>query len=258
MSTSLPPAAPAAPRHRVLIVGATSAIATEVARCFAREGSALCLIGRSSDKLSTLRDDLSVRGATRVDISIADMTEIERQREVIERAFESFDGFDMALVAYGTLGDQQASEQSVEIAVREWNTNATSVIALLTLLANLFERQGHGTLAVISSVAGDRGRPSNYVYGSAKAAVSSFLEGLRARLSKRGVHVLTIKPGMVDTPMTAHMKKGPLFSSPERVGKDIYAAMLAGRDVIYSPWYWRWVMLVIRLIPTRVFKRLSL
>ncbi len=259
MSDQINPSSPdVSPRHRVLIVGATSAIATEVARLFAREGSSLFLMGRSREKLDTQTGDLAVRGATRVESATLDFTEIERQQAAIKAAFEAFDGFDMVLVAYGTLGDQQASEQSVELALRELTTNATSVIAALTVIGNLLERQGSGTLAVLSSVAGDRGRPSNYVYGSAKAAVSTFLQGLRARLSQAGVQVLTVKPGMVDTPMTAHMKKGPLFASPERVGRDIYHAMLKGRDVVYTPFYWRYVMLVIRLIPEPVFKRLKL
>ena len=247
-----------APRHRVLILGATSTIATEVARLFAREGSALFLMARSRDKLATLGNDLSVRGATRVESATVDFTEIDQQQSAIEAAFTAFDGFDMVLVSYGTLGDQQESEQSVEITLREWNTNATSIIAALTLVGNLLERQGNGTLAALSSVAGDRGRPSNYVYGSAKAAVSTFLQGMRARLGKAGVNVLTVKPGLVDTPMTAHMKKGLLFASPERVGEDIYQAMLKGRDVVYTPFFWRYVMLVIRMIPEPVFKRLKL
>lgn len=242
----------------VLIFGATSAIATAVARLFAATGTTLFLVGRSPEKLASLRDDLLVRGAGKVETYEADLADINAHQAIIEVARQSLGTLDHVLVAYGVLGDQQASQRSVETTLHDWQINATSTIALLTLLANELERQHYGTLAVISSVAGDRGRKTNYVYGSAKAAVSAFLSGLRARLSKAGVRVVTIKPGMVDTPMTAHMKKGPLFASPERVGHDIHEAMLRGRDVVYTPWYWRYVMLIIRLIPEPIFKRLPL
>ena len=242
----------------VLIFGATSAIATEGARCFAAGGTTLFLVGRSPEKLAALRDDLLVRGASKVETQTADLSDIASHQALIEAARQSLGTLDQVLVAYGVLGDQQASEDSVETTLREWQTNATSTIALLTLLASELERQHYGTLAVISSVAGDRGRKSNYVYGAAKAAVSTFLSGLRGRLSKSGVRVVTIKPGMVDTPMTAHLKKGPLFASSERVGHDIYQAMLRGRDVVYTPWYWRYVMLIIGIIPEGIFKRLPL
>jgi decaprenylphospho-beta-D-erythro-pentofuranosid-2-ulose 2-reductase len=162
------------------------------------------------------------------------------------------------LIAHGTLPDQAQVQASVEGTLQAFTTNALSYISLLTLLAERLEQQRRGWIAVISSVAGDRGRGSNYVYGAAKGAVSLFTSGLRARLSKVGIAVVTIKPGFVDTPMTAHLKKNPLYVSPARVGKCIYTAMLKGEDVVYVPWFWRYIMLIIRLIPERVFKRLSL
>ena len=165
---------------------------------------------------------------------------------------------DVVLIAYGTLSNQVACEADAALTLRELNTNFLSVASLLTELANRLKHQGHGTLAVISSVAGDRGRPSNYVYGSAKGALSLFLQGLRGRLFHVGVHVLTIKPGFVDTPMTADVKKNPLFASPQRVGADIVRACDQGRNVLYTPFFWRFVMTVIRLIPEPLFKRLKL
>ena len=206
----------------VLIIGATSAIATETARCYAADGARLFLVARSPERLEAMRDDLRVRGATQVDTYALDLTNIDGHAAMLDAAKQALGRIDAVLIAYGTLGDQKKSEASVETTLREWHTNATSTIALLTLLANDLERQRHGTLAVISSVAGDRGRRSNYVYGAAKGALSIFLQGLRARLSKSGVKVVTVKPGMVDTPMTAHMRKSPLFASPQRVGRDIY------------------------------------
>lgn len=256
--TSVRSDAAAAPPRNVLVIGATSAIATAAAHCFAAEGARFLLAARSPERLAAVRDDLLVRGAAAAEIFPIDLTEVPAQTVMLEAAAQALGRIDVALVAYGTLGDQQASQRSVETALREWNTNATSTIALLTLLANHFEAQGSGTIAVVSSVAGDRGRRSNYVYGAAKAAVSAFLSGMRARLSATGVRVITVKPGMVDTPMTAHLSKGPLFASAERVGHDIHHAVVQGADVVYTPSYWRYVMLVIRALPERVFERLPL
>lgn len=248
----------------VLIAGATSAIATEVARCFAGDGARFFLAARSEERLKAIADDLRVRGARQVDTFAIDLTDLDRQAAMLDAAQAAYGRIDYALVAYGTLGDQTASEASVETMLTEWNLNATSTIALLTRLANQLEIQRTGVLAVISSVAGDRGRRSNYVYGAAKAALSTYLSGLRARLKKPGIRVLTVKPGMVDTPMTAHMRKGPLFASPKKVGAEIHAAMthpkrspIAG-DVLYTPGYWRLIMLVIRAIPEPIFRRLPL
>ncbi|HET8842857.1 MAG TPA: SDR family NAD(P)-dependent oxidoreductase, partial [Ktedonobacteraceae bacterium] len=142
--------------------------------------------------------------------------------------------------------------------LQEFAINGASVISLLTLLGNYFEQQKRGCIAVISSVAGDRGRQSNYIYGAAKAAVTAFLSGLRNRLARYGVAVVTIKPGMVDTPMTAHMRKSRLFADPQVVGRGIYDAMLKRKDVVYLPGYWRIIMMVIKSIPEPIFKRLSL
>jgi short-subunit dehydrogenase len=165
---------------------------------------------------------------------------------------------DALLVAHGTLSDQSACERSPELTLHEFKTNALSVIALCTLIANRFEAQSSGVIAVISSVAGDRGRQSNYVYGAAKAAVSAYLSGLRQRLRSKGVSVVTIKPGFVDTPMTAAFKKGVLWASPARVGKAIARAMIHGPPVVYVPWFWRPIMAIIRAVPETLFQRLRL
>ncbi len=243
---------------RILILGATSALAHETAKNFAKDGASFVLVARSQYKLQTISSDLSVRGAKEVETIEADFNDISRHAEILEAALKPFAGLDMALVAYGTLGDQQLCEQDVEAALQEFTTNGTSVIALLTLLANYFEQQKRGCIAVISSVAGDRGRQSNYVYGAAKGAVTVFLQGLRNRLAKKGVAVVTIKPGMVDTPMTAHMRKGLLFADAKKVGHGIYEAMLKHKEVAYVPGYWRYVMWIIKSIPEPVFKKLNI
>jgi decaprenylphospho-beta-D-erythro-pentofuranosid-2-ulose 2-reductase len=136
--------------------------------------------------------------------------------------------------------------------------NFNSTVAMLTLLANRFEAQGHGCIAVISSVAGDRGRQSNYLYGATKGGLNVFLQGLRNRLFRSGVTVVTLKPGFVDTPMTARTPKNALFASPATAGRAIHRAIETGRDVAYIPAFWRLILLVVKSIPESIFKRLRL
>jgi len=166
---------------------------------------------------------------------------------------------DVALVAHGSLPDQRACERDAVTALREFNLNGSAVIALLTHLANILERQRQGVLAVVTSVAGDRGRPSNYLYGSAKAAVSVFCEGLRVRLFRAGVHLIEIRPGFVDTPMTEALSlPRPLVSTPAQVAGRIVRAIARRRDVLYAPAYWAFILGIIRALPRPVFKRLNL
>ncbi len=244
--------------RKILIIGATSAIAQMTARLFAHDGDALFLAARNHDKLKVVADDLLVRGASRADFMSFDADDFSHHGSLIEKANESLSGLDTVLIAHGTLADQKACEKSYESTERELKTNFLSVVSLLTILANRFEAEKGGCIAVISSVAGDRGRGSNYVYGTAKAAVSTFLQGLRNRLHKFGVSVITIKPGLVDTPMTAHLKKNLLFASPESVAKGIYRAIQKKREVVYLPFFWRWVMCGVRNIPEWLFKKWSL
>jgi len=242
----------------VLIIGATSAIAEATARIFATRGDALFLVGRNAAHLQVIASDLTVRGAPRVATTTLDVTDFSAHAAVFEQAERELGGLDIALIAHGTLSDQNSCETSVDAMRREIDINAVSVMALLTVLANRFETRRQGTLAVISSVAGDRGRQSNYVYGSAKAAVSAFMSGLRQRLAKSNVDVLTIKPGFVDTPMTSAIaNKGALWAKPERVAAGIVRAIDKRRSIVYLPWFWRWIMLVIRHIPEPIFKKLK-
>lgn len=243
---------------KILIVGANSAMAVACARTWAAEGASFFLVGRSETKLKQTADDLTARGGN-VSTYVLDMNDFDAHETMLKACFDQMGKVDIVLIAHGTLADQKACEQDVTVALREISINGLSVIALLTRLANLMEAQKSGTIAVISSVAGDRGRPSNYVYGSAKAAVTTFCEGLRARLFKSGVHVLTIKPGFVDTPMTQGLPlPKALVVSPERVARDICRAIDKQKDSIYTPWFWVGIMAIIRSIPGFMFKRSSL
>lgn len=244
--------------RKIIIFGATSAIAVETAKIFASKGAELFLVGRNEEKLNIVQQDLTTRGAKQVVVEVANINDFERHQEIIDRAKEQLGDFDTVLVAHGTLGDQTECQKSYELASVELRTNFLSVVSLLTPIANYFEEKRSGTIAVISSVAGDRGRKSNYVYGTAKAAVATFLQGLRNRLYEKNVAVVDIRPGFVDTPMTKEFKKGALFVGPAVVAKGIVSAIEKRKDIVYLPWFWWGIMLIIRNIPEFIFKRLSL
>ncbi|AMN46940.1 short-chain dehydrogenase [Steroidobacter denitrificans] len=244
---------------RVMIVGATSAIAAACARRWAAQGCEFFLVARNAEKLERIAHDLRVRGVGEVTLHTMDATDLKAHPTMLKRCIDTMQRIDVALVAYGTLPDQYACERDVSTAVQEFNNNGVSVIALLSLLANRFEAQAHGTLAVISSVAGDRGRPSNYLYGAAKAAVSAFCEGLRGRLFRVGAHVITIKPGFVDSPMTAGLKLPRLLvATPDQVARRIVSAIERRVCTQYTPGYWALIILIIKSIPQPIFKRLKL
>lgn len=244
--------------QKILIIGATSAIAEAVAQRFAAQGHTLYLLARNQERLQMLTANLKVRGASEVFQGEFDANDFASHAELLKKVVTEMGGLDTVLIAHGTLGDQKTCEADVQKTLAELNTNAISVISLLTHLANHFEQQRHGSIAVIGSVAGDRGRQSNYVYGTAKGALGIFLQGLRNRLHKSGVQVLTIKPGFVDTPMTAAFPKGPLWATPEKVAVDIEKAIEKNRDVLYTPGFWWLIMSVITAVPETIFKKLSL
>lgn len=244
--------------QKILIIGATSAIAEATARLFAARGDRLYLLARDNERATTMAADLKIRGAESVEHAVLDVNDMQRHEAALAEAINRLEGLDVALIAHGTLPDQKVCEQNRRTALLELNTNGVSVVSLLTPLANYCEKQGHGVIAVISSVAGDRGRQSNYVYGAAKAMVSVFLQGLRNRLAASGVHVLTIKPGFVDTPMTAAFKKGPLWARPETIARGIARGIEKKKDVVYLPFFWRFIMMIIRAIPESIFKKMSL
>jgi short-subunit dehydrogenase len=242
----------------VVIVGATSAIAQAAARIYASRGDNLFLIGRNEAKLTTLAAELRTRGAAAVETRTFDAQQPNDHASLIAGAISHLGSVDTAILAHGELVSEESCRTEWSAAQRCYEVNLLSPIACLIPLAKYMEQRRQGNITVISSVAGDRGRGSNYNYGAAKAGLSAYLQGLRNRLAASGVSVTTIKPGFVDTPMTAHLKKSPLFASPEHVGQRLVRAADRGEAVVYTPWYWRLIMGIIIHIPECIFKRLSL
>lgn len=242
----------------VLALGATSAIAEATLRLLAEQGASFVLVARSEPKLAAVRDDLLTRGAAAAIGFISDLNETDTHGAMLTEAARALGGLDVALIAHGVLGDQAEAEREYAAAEAILRTNLISTVSLVGWLANYFEAEHRGTIAVISSVAGDRGRKSNYVYGASKGGLNVFLDGVRNRVDRAGVNVLTIKPGFVATPMTAHLVPNALFAEPAEVAPVIVRAIGRRRDVVYVPGFWRWIMLAVRLIPGPVFKRMNL
>lgn len=249
------------PRSRapvsVLALGATSAIAEATLRVLAARGARFYLVARTQEKLDVVAADLTMRGASGVATCAMDLDNTAAHPAMLAAASQSLGTIELALLAHGVLGSQREAEAGYPAAEAVFRTNLLSAVSLITWLANYFESLGTGTLAVISSVAGDRGRKSNYVYGASKGALSIFLDGLRSRLHPAGVQVLTIKPGFVATPMTAHLAQGPLFARPSKVAQSIVRAIDRRRDVIYVPAFWAPIMFVIRALPRPIFKKVN-
>jgi decaprenylphospho-beta-D-erythro-pentofuranosid-2-ulose 2-reductase len=233
---------------KVMIIGATSAIAGEVAKIYAEEGAQLFLVARDVAKLEAAAKDLRVRGAASVETWVADLSDRTHDAAMVSAAGVP----DIVLVAHGTLPDQLAIDHDPAAQTEAFDLNATSVIALTARVADVVAPGG--AIAVIGSVAGDRGRRGNYVYGAAKAAVHAYCEGLRARLASSNTAVVLIKPGWVDTPMTAGMKKNLLFATAPQVARGIHVAIRARRATVYLPGFWRWISLGVRMLPARLIR----
>ncbi len=243
---------------KIVVLGATSGIALEVQRQLACLGCELLLVARSPQRLAELQSDLAARGAQQVLTYSADLASVQQHGAIFEFVRRTFPDFDTVLLAYGSMHDQKDSESSVDVLLEELQVNFVSATAILSLFAADLEHRRTGCLAAITSVAGDRGRRSNYVYGSAKGALSLFLQGLRSRLHPAGVRVITIKPGPVQTPMTDHLANAARFADPEQVARDIVRALeRRSPDVLYTPKVWRYVMTAVQQIPEGIFKRLS-
>ena len=238
--------------QRVLIIGATSAVATEVARLYAAAGDKLYLLARNEERLGELAEELSPQVAG---FEAGDLNEFDANEGRVARAIEELGGLDVALVAHGLLGDQVRSESDLAHAREILDTNLTSAISVLAPIANYMERQGSGHVAAITSAAGERGRPRNYTYGAAKGGLTRYLQGMRSRLYPAGVHVLNIKLGPTDTPMTVGHDKHALFGEKRSVARGIVRALSGRKHVVYLPPVWSLVMAIVRLLPEFIFQR---
>lgn len=245
---------------KIIVLGATSAIAEATSRLYAAEGAELLLVGRQGERLAAIAADLRLRGAPRVDVATRDLAQANAAMAALGSFAATLGGVDHVLIAYGTLGDQQASESDLGAAGENLAVNFTSAAFWALAAAELLERQGHGSLVVLGSVAGDRGRRANFVYGAAKSGLATLVEGIAHRFAGSGPRAVIIKPGPVVTPMTEGFanRKGPLWATPETVAAIVRRAADRGGPVVYAPWFWRWVMLIIRLLPARIFNRLEI
>jgi decaprenylphospho-beta-D-erythro-pentofuranosid-2-ulose 2-reductase len=243
----------------IFISGATSAMAQAFARRFAGKKARYFLLGRNQDKLDIVKQDLLARGAAEVFVVCVDMAKPQPYDTIVAQTIQQLGTIDIALIAQGVMRPQLVLQTSVEALQENYQVNLLSAIELATSLANYFEQARRGSLLVVSSVAGDRGRQSNYAYGASKAALSVFTDGLRNRLFRHGVTVVTVKPGFVDTPMTAEMdKNGPLWATPEKIAEDMEKMIGKGGGVLYTPWFWRYILFIITHVPDFLFKKLSL
>ena len=243
---------------KIVVIGGTSAIAVATIKQFAKKEAEILLVDINYERLLSVQGDITVTTGIKPAILEWEISNSDKQNLLFEKIISEFGVFDVAFIAYGTLPVQLEIMNQPQEIQKQLSINFISVATLSSIFADYFEKRNSGTLAVISSVAGDRGRKSNYIYGSAKGGLSIFLQGLRNRLSASGVTIITIKPGLVDSPMTADIPKSPLFSSTEIVGKHIFNAIEKKKDIAYVPGFWRIVMFIIKHIPESIFKKMNL
>lgn len=243
---------------KILIIGATSAIAQDIAKIYAAQKSELVLVGRNTKLLEIIREDLLVRGASRVENITQDLNEFAAHDSLILEVWKRLEKIDIAVLAHGVLGNQEQAEQDSIELLSIINSNFVSHASLLNSISRKMKEQKEGTIAVISSVAGDRGKQSNYIYGAAQSAKSTFTDGLRNRLFPLGVHVVTLKLGFVDSPMTKDFKKGPLWAKTGAIAEQVVNAIEKKKDIVYLPFFWRYIMMIIKNIPEGIFKKLKM
>lgn len=240
----------------VLIVGANSDIAKATAREYAKHGFNLYLAARKIDQLNEFAKDISIRKKRKVKLLELDILDYNSHQTFYEKLDEKPLG---VISAVGYLGDQNKAQSDFNEAKKIMDTNYTGIVSLFNIIADDFEKRRSGFIIGISSVAGDRGRKSNYTYGSAKAAFTAYLSGLRNRLYNSQVHTLTVKPGFVSTKMTEGMNLPTrLTAKPEEVARDIYIAQIKRKNIIYTKWIWKWIMIIIKIIPEWKFKGMSI
>lgn len=241
----------------IVICGATSAIAQDIAKLWAMQGARFVLQSRDEKHLSHIREDLLARGASQVDMYTANAQQLLNAGAFTTFVTETLGDVDILLIAFGVLGDQQQDQAQFERQHELFTTNFLAPAALMTAFSSLMEAKQRGCMVVLSSVAGDRGRKANYIYGASKAALSCYASGLRARLSAVGVNVLTLKLGVVQTPMTAHLKPSKLSVKPTEIAPSVVRAVEQNKKIIFAPWYWRPILFIIKAIPEFMFGRFS-
>ncbi len=242
----------------VLILGATSRIAQAIAAEYAAAGESLYLAARDANEAERIAADLRVRHSATATAATFDARDFDSHPALIAAAAEAMDGIDIAIIASGEMGEQPESESNFRKALAVIEVNYTGAVSVSEALAAYMANRGSGVIAGISTVAGDRGRQSNYFYGSAKGGFSLYLQGLRGRMRRHGVHVMTTKLGFVDTPMTYGLKTRIPIASPEAAAGAIVRGIRGRKDTLYYPRFWRFIMFAIKAIPERLFKRLSL
>ena len=242
---------------KVIVLGALSAVAEQTARLYAAEGAALMLVGRDPERLGAVAADLMVRGAARAEVAALDLA-AEAGEARFQALVQALGGVDHVILAYGVLGGTEV-ETDLDAARALLEVDFTSAALWALAAAKQFESQRSGALVAIGSVAGDRGRASNYVYGAAKAGLAVLMQGLAHRLSRCGARAVVVKPGFIDTPMTTHIpKSGPLWAKPEGVARIVRRAADKGGPVVYAPGFWRFILLIIRALPSPVMHRTKL
>lgn len=242
--------------RNIVIVGATSAIAQGVAALYAEAGSELFLVARNELRTVDLAARLKALGAGHVAVFITDLRIRDDHDAIVEAALNDLKTIDLVLIAHGIYPKMADAERDVNVMLDIVMTNTVSTLSIVHRFANAMRKAAQGTIVVISSVAGERGRSSNYIYGSTKAALTTYASGMRASLAKVGVHVLTVLPGPVATPMTSD-HNAPFMASVDRVSRSIANAIERRRKVLYTPWYWRCIMLVVRMLPESVFMKIK-
>ncbi len=248
--------------RRVVILGALSTIAEATARRLAGEGAALALVAREENRLAAIAADLKLRGAVNVIANACNLDTENDKRAALETLSKSLGGLDAVLLFYGTLGDQARANEHVDELSAMLSVNFTSAAEWMAAGAEILKASSHKrpVLLAVSSVAGDRGRRSNYAYGAAKGGLSIFMQGLAHRLVAEGkTRAIVMKLGFVKTAMTAHLNPGgPLWAEPEAVAGSIVRAMDRGGPIVYAPWFWRWIMLAVRMTPAPIFNKINL
>lgn len=240
----------------LLILGATSDMAVAIAHKFANKGFGLTLAARNLEKLNPIESDIRIRYKASVSSVLFEALNFKSHQQFYR---DLNDKPDIVICVFGMLGDQAQAQTDWESCEEIINSNYTGAVSILNIVANDFEKRKSGVIVGISSVAGDRGRQSNYFYGSAKAGFTAYLSGIRNRLFVSGVHVLTVKPGFVKTKMIENLKTpAPITGSPAAVAENVYKAVMKKKDVIYVLPIWRWIMLIIKYIPEGIFKKLKL